>query len=89
MAFGNRNQVNILLREKEKILDEKLMLKNNDIQLKLNQIDIILKKYFNERKPDSANDKYFMFDMIGELEEIKNFVNQDIKNKRCKNRKNI
>jgi len=83
LAFGNRNQVSKLLKTKAKDFDERMDEKVRDAQLaiqnKFDKVEATIKDFFKENKPDSAEAKNFMFDMMGELDEIKKIVNKELK----------
>ena len=86
LAFGNRGQVNKLLKNKskdfDKLLDEKVQNAQLVIQDKFDKVEVTFKEFFKENKPDSAVAKNFMFDIMGELDEIKKIVNKELKDKK-------
>lgn len=86
LAFGNRGQVNKLLKNKskdfDKLLDEKVQNAQLVIQDKFDKVEVTFTEFFKENKPDSAVAKNFMFDIMGELDEIKKIVNKELKDKK-------
>ena len=49
---------------------------------KFDKVEVTFKEFFKENKPDSAVAKNFMFDIMGELDEIKKIVNKELKDKK-------
>lgn len=86
LAFGNRSQVNKLLKNKSKdfdeMLDDKIQKAQLAIQDKFDNVEATIRDYFKENKPDTPEAKNFMFDMMGELDEIKKVVNKELMNKK-------